>query len=407
MKIKTITLLSLNIIAGILFNPAGATRLSAQTDSSANDSVIEALTEKVNSLKSGESHFMVAGLTTIGWVSSQTTLNSARIPGVTNSFSDIDHFEFSPMLLWRHDDNVLLEFEPSFNNNSIGVNWADVHYFILPGLALRAGYFVLPFGIYQKKLAAGWINPLATDPIGIGSPPQSDWGVGASGGIHLGTTELNYDVSLTNGYHLNNDGTIASADGAYGMVDNNNGKTVTGRIGFLPLSNSSLEIGVSCLSGKVGDINTPFQNAGAFMYAFDINYLIDISPFNINIKGQYNSINISKEYYVLPSDTAQTYTFNNKATSYFGQISIRPGLMESVFLSKLEIVFRYAAFNTPENSMWGQNAYQLDIGLDYWLSFRSVLKFTYETINSTNTSLGNGGDKTNTNSIYIQYSTEL
>ena len=60
-----------------------------------------------------------------------------------------------------------MEFEPSFADGTLGVNWADVSYYAAPGLIVRAGYLVLPFGMYNKRLAAGWIDKLATDPSGF------------------------------------------------------------------------------------------------------------------------------------------------------------------------------------------------------------------------------------------------
>ncbi len=65
------------------------------------------------------------------------------------------------MFLWRHGDKILLEFEPSFADNQLGVNWAAVSYFVTNGLILRGGYLVLPFGTYSKRLAAGWIDKLS------------------------------------------------------------------------------------------------------------------------------------------------------------------------------------------------------------------------------------------------------
>jgi hypothetical protein len=113
--------------------------------------------------KKFDSHFMVVGLTTFGF---NHTWNSTTIGGVlqkskTNSFGDVDRFEFSPMLLWRHGEHLLVEFEPSFDGSAIGVNWACASYFLHPGVILRAGYLVLPFGTYNKRLAAGWINKLS------------------------------------------------------------------------------------------------------------------------------------------------------------------------------------------------------------------------------------------------------
>jgi hypothetical protein len=114
-------------------------------------------------------------------------------------------------------------------------------------LIIRGGYLVLPFGAYNKRLAAGWINKLATDPIGVDG--ATDYGVEAEGGFQAGSMKWNYDVAISNGMKLLPDGSLQTA----GITDNNRNRTITGRIGWLPFSNSSLELGASVMTGKVGD----------------------------------------------------------------------------------------------------------------------------------------------------------
>src|SRR5665213_861673 len=221
-----------------------ATATKAQKDTTVVDS---SLLNRVNNLeadshytKPGNSHFMVVGLLTLGYVSNKTTVtyNGSSSVSKTTSLGDADHFEFSPMFLWRHGKKFLMEFEPSFSAGGLGVNWAVASYYATPGLILRGGYLVLPFGTYNKRLAAGWINKLASDPEGI--PETSDFGVEAEGGIQAGTTKWSYDFALSNGMQLQSDGSTAFV----GITDNNKNKLFTGRIGFLPLANSSLEVGV-------------------------------------------------------------------------------------------------------------------------------------------------------------------
>ena len=369
---------------------------------------ITTLEQQVSDQKPGDDHFMVVGLATFGFVSNRSVNTLAGVIGKTksNSFPDAGRFEFSPMLLWRHGKKILLEFEPSFNNGGLSVNWADVSYFAAPGLILRAGYFVLPFGFYNKHLAAGWIGKLASDPIGIGSPPSSDYGIEVEGGLPLGNMKWNYDVALTNGMQLMSDGQIQSA----GINDNNKNKTFSGRLGLLPFSNSSLELGVSALRGKVADVGAKFQNATAHMYALDLNFVKNIAPFQLNIKSQYNLININRQDFVNPGDSTQTYTFNNKTTSAYAQISARPILSKNNIIKNFELAFRYANFTTPTNSLFGQNANQIDIGLEYWVNWRSVLKLTHETLTSNsriNQIVGADGGKTVSNSWYLQFSIQL
>jgi len=312
---------------------------------------VEALEQQVGDQRPGESHFMVVGLATAGFVHSKTTftpLNGSRQLTKTNSLGDADHFELSPILLWRHGTKFLVEFEPSFDGTSLGVNWANISYFATPGVIVHAGYFVLPFGIYNKRLAAGWIDKLATDPMGI-DLPGSDFGIGVSGRLPLGNMKWSYDLSLTNGLQLLHDGELQGA----GIVDNNTNKTVTGRLALLPISNSSLEIGVSALHSGVGDAGSNYNNANTTMYGADLSFVKSFNPFLVNVKGQYNRINVNRQNYINPIDSITPYTFNNKTNSAFAQVSIRPISVDNMLLRKLELAYRYVSYTTPGNSTWG------------------------------------------------------
>jgi hypothetical protein len=313
---------------------ATVNNVNAQQKKPAVDSAlmdrITALEQQVANTKPGEDHFMVVGLTTFGFVTNKTvnTLNGISTTTRTSTFGDASRFEFSPMLLWRHGDKLLLEFEPSFNNDGLSVNWADIAYFVTPGLIIKGGYLVIPFGIYNKRLAAGWINKLATDPIGLGIPATTDYGVEFEGGLPLGNMKWNYDVAITNGMQLLPDGQLQGT----GITDNNLNKTFTARLGLLPLSNSALEIGVSGLTGKVGDQDGVYGSARGNMFALDLNYIQPVKPFAVNVKAQYNVVNINQQNYVNPNDSTKTYSYNNHSTSYFAMMSLRPSYRDNKIL---------------------------------------------------------------------------
>ncbi len=386
------------------------TNLSAQNTTVVDSSILDrlnALEQQVNYNKHGEDHVMVVGLATVGFASNKTTnnLNGVSTVTKTNSLGDADHYEFSPMFLWRHGKKILMEFEPSFSNNGLGVNWADISYFAAPNLIIRAGYLVLPFGSYSKRLAAGWINKLATDPMGIAHMTPTDYAIEVEGGLPVGNMKMNYDFALSNGNQLLPDGTLTSGN----ITDNNTNKTFTGRLGILPFSNSSLELGVSGMFGKVGDVGSAFNNAMGNMYAFDLNFVKKVNPILVNIKAQYNIADISKEGYVSPLDSTQTYTFNNHTTAGFAQCALRP-VIGSNFLKSLELAGRYTSYNTPANSTMGSDQHSVSIGLNYWLSWRTVFKITYESVkgNSTASKLLNAYTGTTTsNTFYAQFSIQL
>ncbi|HVZ55115.1 MAG TPA: hypothetical protein VG870_00530 [Chitinophagaceae bacterium] len=386
---------------------ASATLLAQQTvvDSSLLDRVDE-LERQVAYKKPGEDHFLLAGLATMGFVASRSTntLNGVSTVSKTNSFPDGDHYEFSPMLLWRHGKKFLMEFEPSFSDNGLGVNWADVSYFAAPGLIIRAGYFVLPYGMYAKRLAAGWIDKLPTDPMGVADMTPTDYGLEVEGGFGFGTMKMNYDLALTNGNQLNPDGTLSSGN----LADNNNNKTITGRIGLLPLLNSSLELGVSGMFGKLGNQGTPQQNLMGRSYAFDLNYVKTFNPILVNIKSQYNIQDIDKTSYINPADQSG-YTFNNHTTAFFAQASLRPTGLQN-WVKNLELAGRYGTFNTPKESLIGSNQDSWGVGLDYWLSWRTVFKVGYESYTGNSTAskpLGAYTGKTTTNSFFVQFAIQL
>ena len=370
-------------------------------------------------IRTFDSHFMVVGLATIGFlntwsvnkVNTPTGVVTTKLP-TTNSFGDVAHYEFSPMFLWRHSDNILIEFEPSFSDGSLGVNWADISYFAYPGVILRAGYIVLPFGTYNKRLAAGWICKLPTDPVSItSSPVGSDWGIELEGGQQVGKMKISYDVALTNGFTLSAvDGSIANPD--VNALDNNLGKTITGRFGWLPLLNSSVEIGASGLWGKAGDANTQYKNVSTAMGAFDFQWVYARKPVSINIKAEADFQYVTNASYTNPnppSATDTTYTYRNFSMGYYGLFSIRP-IVPDKFLRNLELAVRYSDYQAPKGSAFESHQRQISAGVCYWINWRTVFKIGYEnliTTNPDNAELAITNLKNAQNILYAQFSVQF
>jgi hypothetical protein len=363
--------------------------------------------------KKFDSHFMVAGLTTIGFIQNWTTTNSVANGIVnqkskTNSFGDADNFEFSPMMLWRHGDKFLLEFEPSFTASGLSVNWADVSYFAAPGVILRAGYIVLPFGTYNKRLAAGWINKFGYDPTSItSSPVESDWGIEMSGGAQTGKMKINYDIALSNGFSVGNDGSLTNP----GIVDDNLAKTVCGRFGWLPISNSSLEIGISGLYGRAGLDTGANRNVSTIMSAADIQYIYATNPIQITIKGQYNMTYVTNHNYANPTDTTgtQVYSFKNLSQGYYAMLSFRP-IVQNKVLRNFELGGRISQYETPNGAAWENHVRQIDVALDYWISWRTVIKLCYENLlqsNPVNPGIGVSDNKALSHILQVQFSIQL
>jgi hypothetical protein len=118
----------------------------------------------------------------------------------------------------------------------------------------------------------------------------------------------------------------------------------------------------------------------------------------VDIKSQYNNSKIDSATYFDPED-GDTYTFDNESNSFYAQLSYRPTMSESDFIKKLEFVGRYSSFNAPVDAEWAGEAEQYAFGLNYWLSWRSLVKVAYQT---TDTIGGHDGDG-NTKGFFIHW----
>jgi len=320
---------------------------------------------------------------------------------------------FAPIFLFKHSDKLIFEAELEFglegNELEVGLEYANVMYVLNKNMTVRAGKFLLPFGTFMERLHPSWINRLPTVPLGYGHDgiaPSSGIGVELRGAFDLGGPKLNYSVYSTNGPRLK-DGSEEPEEA--GMLlfqnfeDNNNSKAFGGRIGLLPFADSSTEIGFSTYStSKAGTRDSEYENVGAFLYAIDFAFIKQIPAIGgfIDIKGQYNNSNIDDATYIeIEDDVEEEYTFDNKSNSFYTQLSYRPTMAESDFLKKLELVGRYSNYNAPEGAEWEEQSDQYAFGLNYWLTWRSVIKMTYQTTESAG---GHDGGGT-VNGFYIHW----
>ena len=320
---------------------------------------------------------------------------------------------FAPIFLFKHSDKLLFEAELEFvlenNELEVGLEYADVMYILNKNMTVRAGKFLLPFGTFMERLHPAWINRLPTRPLGFGHDgiaPSSGIGVELRGAFDLGGPSLNYSIYSTNGPRLK-DGSVEPEEA--GMLlfqnyeDNNTSKAFGGRLGLLPFSDSSTEIGISAYSSSgTGNKETIYENIGAFLYAIDFSFVKQVTPLSgfIDIKAQYNSSNIDTATYVeIEDDIAQEYSFDNQSNSFYGQLSYRPTMADSDFMKKLEFVSRYSNFNAPEGAEWEEQSDQYAFGINYWLTWRSLIKVTYQTTESKG---GHDGGGT-TNGFFVHW----
>lgn len=354
--------------------------------------------------KPSKTQFMIRGY-------GHTGFSYADVNG--ESGSTFDGGTFAPIFLFKHGDRLMfeaeLEFELSDGEFEIGFEYADIMYVINDYITVRAGKFLLPFGTFMERLHPSWINRFSSKPLGFGHggiSPGSDVGVELRGAFHLGNTKWNYSTYVVNGPTLNEGDDEPEEAGMLhfeNLLDNNTNKAVGGRLGFFPLSDSSLEIGASAYSaGSTAEKGSEYEDVGAFLYAFDLSYVKLISPINgvIDIKAQYNNTSVDDTFYFDP-EHGETYTFDNSSDAYYVQLSYRPTMAGNDFVKNLEFVGRYTELNTPEGAEWESKASQTSFGINYWLSWRSLIKVSYETMDKEG---GHGAEGlTNINSLSIHW----
>jgi hypothetical protein len=302
----------------------------------------------------------------------------------TKDFHDVN---FKPIFLWKISDNLFVEAEPEFETGGesldIGLEYANMCFTVNKYLTLHAGRFLPKFGAYRGRMGEGFINRLSTDPTGFGDGgigAMNEVGVGAQGGFGVGDSKINYELYVANGPVLLTDPENAGQFDYERYSGNNNGKAVGGRIGFLPLANSSMEIGYSFQTkSKTGDKGSAYENVGIFMQAVDFNYYAHLTSIQSDLRliGEWKYQKVDKTTYFDANN--DPYTFNNNPTAYYVAATFRPVHVHNMFFHNLELAARYSEFKRPVGAPWGgDDLHQFAISLDYWLKWNSLVKLTYQ-----------------------------
>jgi len=171
------------------------------------------------------------------------------------------HISFAAEIEWEHGGS------PRKANGKLDVGevlleFATADLKFTDWLGVRAGVILVPFGSFNLRHDAP-TRDLGVRPMVITNIVPSTWfeaGVGLFGTVPLPKDiELDYEVYVINGLDTKlYDGLgTRAARGSLGE-DNNDGKSIVGRLGFRPLNN--LEIGVSGYRGAYDPSSKRFVN---------------------------------------------------------------------------------------------------------------------------------------------------
>jgi hypothetical protein len=366
-----------------LISISGLSLANAQTDSVA---------EPPNKAKGGAEKFFLAGKASTQW-------ESDMLKGSPSSHS---FFPGSLMLmpLVKINDKFFLDAQievsantdPGASGTSVSLNELIVYYRLCPDVSAFFGNFSPKYGLFLGVLD-DFTNRYCTDPIGMARGPQTQTGFGLQGGIQAGYSKLNYQVYLANGPQLIVDSTTLEGGNSTGLMsydayrDNNNNKAIGGSLGFLPFSNSCLQVDFSGqYAAKTGNTGSTLESIHSTSWAADLNYYHTFSPITVRVLAEYNNTQTQNANYPLQtSDTTSiSYLFNNKLSGWFCGASFRASGINNLVLRNFELGGRIGAYNPSKDAPWGGNAInQTTVCLTYWFTWKTPLNFAYDILTQT------------------------
>lgn len=367
-------------LAAALLCPLFNNRAQAQADTA---------TPPPNKATGGAEKMLLAGEFFTSWQNTKIDAYKGAPSITSSSFGSNPAYPTGLMLmpLIKLNDKLFLDVQVQVSSASgAAFNEGIIYYHVGNGLNIFTGFFQPRSGIYEG-IMDDFTNRYTSTPVGMGIGVASQAGVGIQGGLQCGSSKVNYQLYVANGPQLVVDSTGATnGQLTYGnLAAINMPKAVGGEIGFLPFSNSSLEVGLSGqYMGSAGLRGTPLENISTTSIAAYLNYYHIFSPVMVRLQGQYEMTQTQGyNLYMNSSDTSSVKvpSFNNVLSGWFAGITLRLSGSQSPFLSNLELGARMSQLTLPQDSlcMWRQKPLnQTTVSLTYWFTWKLPLSIAYD-----------------------------
>lgn len=309
--------------------------------------------------------------------------------------------QFNPMLLWKVSDKILFEGEVEMelegSETSTKLEVANLSYVANDYLTFQAGKFLNPMNSFVERYHMAWVNRLPDKPLAVydGLLPETYLGAQVRGGIPLGPTRIAYSGFVANAPAIVQgvgDGDDIASLGSleYDNFDNPGSRVATGgHVGFLPLP--ELEIGYGVHYSGLSD--SPHH---ALLQSVDFSYVRDSELLKgaLRLNAQWVWSHLGNGEYDLNGTPTE---FQNNRDGGYAQITYRPSHIDIPVLRQLEPVFRFDLLNQSRTPV-GFNETRYTMGLNYWLTSKTVFKVAYQIDRRTN-------DEPNLNAILLQFAT--
>lgn len=294
---------------------------------------------------------------------------------VAGKFNPGFHFQYKDLVIFEGE----LEFEIEDNETKVALEYSSIDLLLHDNLTIVVGKYISPIGQFQERLHPDWINRAASVPVGFGHDgvqPISDVGVQFRGGVPLGNNmKATYAIAVGNGPRLGHGGGVELE--GFGADDNDN-KSVGGRIGFFPMP--YLEVGGSYLSAKVDGLmgTGPLgpTRAGFDLWGFDAAYTK--GPWDVRLEYLRST---RDELFSAGEEGGEVELLDKQTLkAWYAQAAYRLSqLSDNLYLGRLEPVVRYGRLRAEGNhelEEMAQNNFYM--GLNYWLVPSFVFRGGYE-----------------------------
>ncbi len=314
--------------------------------------------------------FVLSGYGTVGYV---YRTQGENINAFTSSISPILLFQFMDRVLFEAE----LEFELTEGITETGLEYGQVDFMVNDNLTLVGGKFLVPFGVFGERLHPTWINKFPSSPPIYGHhvaafgrapllPILADVGFMGRAMFRPGPLSVNLTGYLTQGGAVE-DPTEEIPEVVFpaSSNDNNTNKMAGGRLDIaLP---PQFEVNISLMNGD-----------------YDDNNVLDFTAWNIAGEFRSRGFELRGEYIQTRQEIEQTTGFPTLVRQgFYAQAAYRYRTWEpvvrwtQVFDDKLDGVLQ------------NESAWQLGLGLDYWISPSIAVMAGYEINNEEGLELDN------------------
>lgn len=346
-----------------------------ETDASFEEveETVTAVRKDAEARAAGTTSFLLSGNSTISYIDREHE---------NSTFSVV----FRPVFLWRFSDRLFFEAKPEIRLRqgteevSLTLEYADASYIVNDYLTVGAGKFLTPFGLFPDRFYPGKLldEPLIFARGDTAIAPRTDVGAFARGAFPVGPYEFNYAAWVGNGPGLRtaelDSGGLVDFNGNF--RDNNDNKTVGGRVGFLPLP--ALELGYSFLYGQVAPDGLPDTTVVA--HGVDLQYFDTVEPLRgqIDFRGEWVWLDVDD----VTLDPAGSMGFSplesgGRRNGGYLELGYRPSLVDDPFIKNLELVTRWDLLDGRSRSAGSADEQRLTTAVLYWLTPTTSLRAGY------------------------------